>query len=166
MSTASTILPKAASTIFPKAFLAIFWGGLACGILDISQACIASWAFRGTRPAVVFQSVASGLLGRKSYQGGLSTVFLGAALHFFIAFVAAAVYYLASRKLTFLTKHFIISGLIYGEMVFVFMNFVVLPLSAIHRVPPFTPALIITGPIGHLFLVGLPIALAVRRYST
>jgi|SRR5215831_1613421 len=155
-----------ASTIFPKAFLAIFWGGLACGILDISQACIAAWYFRGARPGRVFQSVASGLLGPKSFQGGSSTVLLGAGLHFFIAFVAAAVYYLASRKLTFLTTRFVLSGLLYGELVFIFMNFVVLPLSAIHRVPPFTPALIITGPIGHLFLVGLPIALAVRRYST
>jgi len=152
---------------FPKAFLAILWGGLAVGILDISQAMIASYAFRGTKPTTVLQSVAGGLLGRQAaLNGGAKTAFLGAVLHFFIAFCVAAVYYLASRKLTFLTQHFILWGLIYGEMVFIFMNFVVLPLSAIHRVPPFTPALIITGPIGHLFLVGLPIALAVRRYST
>lgn len=153
-----------AATILPKAFLAIFWGGLACGVLDITQACVA-WGLRGVRPVRVFQSVASGLLGPKSYQGGLSTAVLGAGLHFLIAFVAAAVYYLASRKLTFLTEHFVLWGLIYGEAVFLFMNFVVLPLSAIHRVPQFTAALIVTGPIGHLFLVGLPIALAVRRYS-
>ncbi len=52
-----------------------------------------------------------------------------------------------------------------GEAVFLFMNFVVLPLSAIHKTPAFSIPLIITGPIGHMFLVGLPIALAVRRYS-
>src|SRR5262245_25338668 len=98
MSTALTM--NAASTMFPKAFLAIFWGGLACGVLDITQACIA-WGLRGVKPVRVFQSVASGLLGPKSYQGGLPTALLGAALHFFIAFSAAAIYYLASRKLTF-----------------------------------------------------------------
>jgi hypothetical protein len=155
---------NATSTMFSKAFLAIFWGGLACGVLDITQACIA-WGLRGRGPGWVFQSVASGLLGPKSFQGGVSTALLGAALHFFIAFSAASVYYLASRKLPFLTEHAIIWGLIYGEIVFLVMNYVVLPLSAIHRVPKLTPALIITGPIGHLFLVGLPIALAVRRYS-
>ena len=154
-----------ATTIFPRAFLAIFWGGLACGVLDISQAFIA-WGLRGVKPVRILQSVASGLIGPRSFQGGVSTALLGAGLHFFIAFVAAAVYYAASRKLTFLVEHFVLWGLIYGEAVFLFMNFVVLPLSAIHRVPTFTAAQIITGPIGHLFLVGLPIALAVRRYSS
>jgi hypothetical protein len=163
MNTASAVLPKA--SIFPNAFLAIFWGGLACGVLDITQACIA-WGLRGVRPARVFQSVASGLLGARAFKGGAATVLLGAALHFFIAFVAAGVYYVASRKLTFLVQRPILWGMIYGQVVFLVMNFVVLPLSAIHRWPTFSVPLIVTGPIGHMFLVGLPIALAVRRHST
>jgi len=149
---------------FSKAFLAILWGGLACGVLDITQAFVA-WGLQGVKPIRILQSVASGLLGSKAYKGGLETAALGAALHFFIALVAAAIYYLASRKFAFLTERAVLCGLLYGEAVFLFMNFVVLPLSAIHRSPPFSIPLLITGPIGHMFLVGLPIALAVRRYS-
>lgn len=154
-----------AAVTFPKSVLVILWGGLACGILDITQAFVA-WSFRGVKPVRVLQSVSSGLLGAKAYQGGAATALLGGALHFLIAFTAAAVYFLASRKLTFLTQRPVLWGMIYGQLVFLFMNYVVLPLSAIHRVPPYTVQQIITGPIGHMFLVGLPIALIVRRYST
>jgi hypothetical protein len=147
-----------------KAFLAIFWGGLACGVFDITQAMIA-WHFQaGAKPVRILQSVASGLLGPQAFQGGIQTAALGGALHFLIAFTAAAVYWVASRKITFMTRHAVIAGMVYGECVWLFMNYVVIPLSSTHR-PPFNAASIITGPIGHLFLVGLPIALAARHYS-
>ncbi len=85
-------------------------------------------------------------------------------MHFVIAFGAATVYYVASRWIPFMTEHAVISGLLYGECVFLFMYFVVVPLSAAVKTP-FTIATLITGPIGHTVLVGLPIALSVRRFS-
>lgn len=119
----------------------------------------------GAPPVRIFQSVAVGLLGRAAFNGGVKTAALGLALHFFIAFSAAAVYYAASRKIKFLTERAVIAGLLYGEAVWLFMNFVVIPLSAIGQRGPMTMAAFWTGPIGHMFLVGLPIALIVRRYS-
>ena len=148
-----------------NAFLAIFWGGLACGVFDITQAMIAFHLQAGATPMRVLQSVASGLLGKASFQGGTKTAILGAFLHFFIAFSWAAIYYIASRRLTFLVQSPVIAGLLYGEFVWLVMNFVVLPLSAIHRWPVWNAASIITGPIGHTVLVGLPIALAVSRFA-
>jgi uncharacterized membrane protein YagU involved in acid resistance len=149
-----------------NAFLAIFWGGLTCGVFDITQAFIGFGLQFHLRPTQVLQSVASGLLGPKSFQGGATTAALGLFLHFLIAFIWATIYYVASRQIVFLTEHPVIAGLIYGEFVWVMMNCVVVPLSAIHRWPPrFDPASIITGPIGHTALVGLPIALAVKRFS-
>jgi len=154
------------STNSPNVLLAIFWGGLACGIFDISQAMIALRLHAGLSPARVLQSVASGLLGKAAYQGGAKTAVLGAFLHFFIAFSWAAIYFIASSRLAFLTASPVISGLLYGEFVWLVMTCVVLPLSAIHRWPPvWNAAAIITGPIGHTVLVGLPIALAVKRFS-
>jgi hypothetical protein len=160
MATVPTALPQPVS----RAFLAIFWGGLACGVFDITQACLAWWLQSGVSPTRIFQSIAAGLLGREAFQGGAKTAALGLALHFLIAFSAAAVFYAASRKIKFLTERPIIAGLLYGEAVWLFMNFVVIPLSAT-RSGPFTMAAILTGPIGHPFFVGLPISLAVRRYS-
>ena len=147
-----------------NAFLAIFRGGLVCGILDITQAIVA-WHFQtGARPIRIWQSVAVGLLGPKAFQGGMKTALLGGVLHFFIAFSWAIIYYLASRRLAFMIEKPILSGLLFGELVWLVMNFVVIPLSATHR-PPWRAAAIITGPIGHLFLVGLPIAWAVKRWT-
>jgi hypothetical protein len=151
------------STSFSRACLAILWGGLACGVGDITQAMVAWGIQSGAKPMRILQGVASGLIGRSAFQGGIKTAALGAALHFFIAFTVAAVYYTASRWIPFMTQHAVISGLLYGEMVFLFMYFVVMPIAI--GWPTFTLATYITGPIGHPVLVGLPVALIVRRYS-
>lgn len=160
MTAGASALPNVQS----NPFLAIFWGGLLCGVFDITQAFLAWGIQNGARPADILHSVASGLLGPKAFQGGAATAVLGAVLHFVIAFGAATVYYVASRWIPSMISHAVISGLLYGEMVFWFMHLVVVPLSAAHQ-GKFTLATLITGPIGHMFLVGLPIALAVRRYS-
>jgi uncharacterized membrane protein YagU involved in acid resistance len=163
MTAASASAAPAASS--SSAFLAIFWGGLACGVFDITQACIAWGIQNHLSPMRIFQSVAAGLLGTDSFKGGMKTAILGGVLHFFIAFSWAAIYYIASRRFPLMVEQAVLSGLIYGELVWLAMNFVVIPLSALHRWPVWTKASIITGPIGHLFLVGLPIALAVRRWD-
>ncbi len=153
-----------ASTSFSRACLAILWGGLACGVGDITQAMVAWGIQSGAKPVRILQSVAAGLIGRNAaFQGGMKTAALGAALHFFIAFTVAAVYYTASRWIPFMTQYAVLSGLLYGEMVFLFMYFVVMPIAI--GWPTFTLATYITGPIGHPLLVGLPVALIVRRYS-
>jgi uncharacterized membrane protein YagU involved in acid resistance len=104
------------------------------------------------------------LLGVKSFQGGLPTAILGVALEFLITFVATAVYYLASRKLTFLIRRAVLWGVLYGIAIYFFMNFIVVPLSA---APKFdhTWASRASDFLVHMFLIGLPMALAVRRYS-
>jgi len=145
------------------ALLAIFWGGLACGVFDLTQAFIA-WGLMGVKPVSILHHVASGLLGPKSFRGGAATAALGLLLHFVIAFGAATTYWISSRKIRFMIEHAMISGLLFGEAVFLFMYFVVVPLSAAPK-GHFTTATLITGPIGHMFLVGLPIAVAVRHYS-
>ena len=155
---------SAASPAYSNAFQAIFWGGLAAGVLDITQAFIGFGIGNGVKPVMILRHIASGLLGAKAYQGGSGTAALGLLLHFVIAFGAATVYYIASRWISFMTTHAVISGLLFGEAVFLFMHFVVVPLSAAPQ-SRFTLATLITGPIGHTVLVGLPIALAMRRFA-
>jgi uncharacterized membrane protein YagU involved in acid resistance len=110
----------------------------------------------------IFQSIAAGLLGKASYEGGVQTFLLGILLHFVVATCIAAVYYVVSLKLRVLIHHAVISGLIYGLIAYLGMNYVVIPFSAIGYRPSslgsFLPAF-----IAHAFLVGLPIALLARR---
>ena len=142
---------------------AILLGGLLAGIGDITQAFVV-FGMYGAKPFRILQSIPRGVFGARTFQMGWKSATLGLVLHFTIATTAAAVYYLASRKLRILTEHPVISGLFYGECVFLFMYFVVMPLSAIGW-PKINLATWITGPIGHTVLVGLPIAMCVRRFA-
>ena len=146
----------------PRALETILYGGLVVGILDGLFALTFYGLILGSKPLRIFQSVASGLLGKASYEGGIQTFALGIVIHFVVAICIAAVYYLASLRLPFLIHHAVASGLIYGMLAYLGMNYVVIPLSAIGYRPSslrlFLPAF-----IGHAFLVGLPIALLARR---
>ena len=143
---------------------AILLSGLAAGILDITAASVNIWINSGRGPIRTFQSVAGGIYGAETFNGGYRTAAIGLALHFFIALTAAAVYYLASRKLRFMIDRPVVSGVLYGIAVWLFMYLVVLPLSAWKVLPgSFTSVLI--GIFIHIFFVGLPIALITRRFS-
>ena len=141
---------------------AILIGGAIAGACDITYA-ITFWAFRGVSATRVLQSVASGLLGAPAFKGGLVTAAFGLVLHFFIAFAAATIFYLAAKVLPILTRRAILFGILYGLAIFAVMNLVVLPLSAFPRKVAFPLLATTTGIAVHMFLIGLPISLAVRR---
>jgi len=140
---------------------AIFWGGLVAGILDAVDGVIA-FGTQGLNPIQVLQYIASGALGQSAFQGGLATAALGAAFHFGIAWVAAGVLVFATRRLDILKTHAVPAGLLYGAAVYFFMNYLVLPLSAV-AASTFHLGLFLNGVIGHALLVGLPISLFARR---
>jgi hypothetical protein len=145
-----------------RAFRAIASAGLIAGILDITSAFVIA-ELKGTGSIRMLQGIASGLLGPRSFEGGMATAGLGLAIHFLIAFTAASVFYAASRKLTFLTQHAVTSGLLYGIAVYLSMYWIVVPLvfvNARHSVSRDVTAVII-----HMLLIGLPISLIVRWHS-
>ena len=142
-----------------KAWLPVLIGGCAAGVFDLTAAFIEfGWS--------VPRAIASGLLGSAAFHGGTGAWILGVVLHFLIAFSAAAFYYIASRKLSFLKQHFLVCGVFYGIGVFLVMNLVVLPLSAVPwKVGPFALAALIKGLLIHMFLIGLPISFSVGKFS-
>jgi len=147
----------------PNAMLAVLWAGFACGVLDLTAAFIV-YGFYGAKPVPLLQGIASGLLGPKAFDGGLATALLGLLCHFVIAFGAATVFFVASRAIPFLLQNAVISGALYGVAVYFFMNRIVVPLSAAAK-RPFSMKMMIIGVIIHIFCVGLPISLSVRRFS-
>lgn len=136
--------------------------GLIVGTMDITSAIIiAIW--RGSTVTRLMQFIASGLLGPKAFGGGPTILALGLGLHFVIAFSLVAVFYAASRSLIFLRRQAVVSGLVYGLVVFGIMNLIVLPLSAAKPRHSLSGDLIQVGI--HMFVIGLPTALLVRRFS-
>jgi hypothetical protein len=136
--------------------------GLIVGAMDITSAFILALSRGSTIPRLL-QFVASGLLGPRAFQGGLAAALLGLALHFFIAFTLVTVFYAVSRTAGFLREHPVSAGIIYGLIVYAVMNLVVLPLSAA------TPRHSLSGDLIqlaiHMFVIGLPTSLLLRRLS-
>ena len=148
----------------PRPIQVILRAGLLAGSLDLAAAC--TQAFLNGRPALrVLQSIASGWLGRSSYSGGGATAALGLVTHYFIAIVAATVFWATSRRYPQLVRHAWRWGASYGLVVYAVMYEIVMPLSAIHRRIPRTQQDLITGLLIHVFCVGLPIALTVRAHT-
>jgi hypothetical protein len=132
------------------------------GALDIVYA-IVLWGFiLGGSPMQVLQSVAAGLLGKEAYDGGGGTAALGLALHFSIAFCMALAYVLASRKLPALNEQPWAMGALYGIVLFVVMNFIVVPLSAIGW-RSMSAGGLMRGLLPHIVFVGPAIAWAAAR---
>ena len=146
--------------------MTILWIGLIAGTLDITDNLIFN-QFRGISPIRVFQYIASGLIGMKSFQLGLASVALGVLIHYTIALFWTGVFYTASRKFSILVRRPVICGLLYGVVVYLVMNLVILPLS---RVPP-RPAAVtlpsrINAVLALLLFIGLTISLLTRRSIT
>ena len=145
----------------PRAFDTILFGGLAVGILDGLFALIYYGMILGVKPMRIFQSVAAGLLGQASFEGGTSAFLFGILLHFVVATCIAAVYYVASLKLPILIRQAVVCGLIYGLISYLVMNYVVIPLSAAGP-RKFSLPVFLTAITGHALFVGLPIGLITR----
>jgi hypothetical protein len=137
-------------------------GGGVAGLLDAIYATVL-WGFvLGNGLAGVWQSVASGLLGHDAYGGGRRAAALGLVLHFFISFVMALVYVRASRRLPVLVAQPVLMGALYGLVLFVVMNFIVIPASAMGYQSPslwgfwraLAPHVVLVGPVIALIAAG------------
>ncbi len=133
-------------------------GGITAGTLDIVYACV-FWALRaGVSAERIFQSVAAGLLGPASFQGGGRTAALGLGLHYLIALSMSLVYYLVARRQPLLWQRPMLSGAAYGTLLYAIMNYVVVPLSAAGAGSK-DPLWVILTIVVHALLIGIPIAL-------
>ncbi len=146
-----------------RATSTILRAGLLAGVLDIAAAFLA-YAHSGAQGIRLLQGIASGLIGPAAFQGGIRTALLGLVCHFVIAMLWAAIYFAMSRRAAFLVEHAVVSGAIYGVIIYLVMNLVVIPLSAIGPRPFSLSAAIVAAGI-LVPCVGVPIALTVRQAS-
>jgi hypothetical protein len=138
-------------------------GAFMAGALDITYAIVFYFIRNHAPPIRILQSVATGWLGKAAFQGGAATAALGLATHFLNALIITAIFFLAAARIPALTRRPLVSGGLYGVVVYAVMNYVVIPLSAIGHFMPFVPIVFATGIIVHVFLIGVPIAWAASR---
>jgi hypothetical protein len=154
-----------------RASRAIIWGWLLCGVLDILSAIVISLA-NNSSPTRMLQGIAGAVLGPVTFEGGFATAALGLAMHFGVAFAATSIFYWLSRRIPAMVEWAVPSGLLFGIVWLLVMYRGVIPLLAALRplylsnvVKRPLPALWPLPVIVHMTCVGLPIALAVRRFS-
>ena len=138
--------------------------GVAAAFVDIGAAAMINRVGLG----VILKAVARGLLGRAAMQGGASAAALGFVLQLLMGALIGAIYGLGCMRFPALRLRWIPAGLAFGICVFVVMEFVVVPLSAVRKIPAFTAAALAEN-VAAMLLFGLIVGFAAslgRRPST
>ncbi|HEX7845178.1 MAG TPA: hypothetical protein VF476_05200 [Chitinophagaceae bacterium] len=150
----------------PKRLLpAILLSGLIVGTADILAAFISAYIKSNTKPDAVLKFVASGVFGRKAFGGGTSMAAAGLLFHYMIALTFTVIFFMLCSKIKLISQYKILSGVVYGLLVWFIMNRIVLPLSNTPSIPfKLTNVMISAGIL--IIAIGLPLAyLATKYYS-
>lgn len=163
MTSATLPITRAA----PLSWRAILRATLIVGSLDLCLALgVQFMATGGMNLVRILHTIAAGLIGPVARDGGVASAALGVGLHYLIAGIWSTIFaILLSRRgvvrtMTSTLQRQVVTGLAWGIVVWMGMNFVVLPLSRLHAMPRFTA----TTPVmiaGHAVLIGIPIVLTI-----
>ena len=135
--------------------------GVAAGAIDLAFNTVEA-VRAGTSFLRPWKGVAAALLGKAAViQGGDAMAIIGVGLHFMITIGAASVYYLVAKRRGWLVSHSFLSGLVFGTLFFLAMNYVILPLSFIGR-PLYAGGQTIAIALpSHIIMIGLPISMII-----
>ena len=157
------ILPAYEKPVHPFTF--VVRTGLFVGFLDIATAFVDAYVSYGSTPIQVFQYIASGVFGKAAFSGGLLMAVWGCVFHFLIATSWTSLFFVAYRKLSFLSKNRIVVGILFGLFIWLAMNLVVLPLANTPK-PPFHLTRAIKGACILVVMIGLPVSFMVHNYHS
>ncbi len=101
-------------------------GGLVAGTVDIGSASL----INTVSPRIILHFVASGVLGSAALAGGAAVVCLGLLLQWAMSILIAGIYVAVVARRPALRCRWGRAGLLAGAVIFVVMNFLVVPLSA------------------------------------
>lgn len=138
---------------------AVVLGGLVAGTVDIGAAMLIS----GKSMGFILQFIASGVLGKASFEGGMGTIVLGALLQWAMSLIIAAIFVLASLKLPWMRRRWAAAGLAFGVATYFVMTYVVVPLSAVGGGWHFAPLPFVKN-LTAMLVFGLIVAAFARRY--
>ncbi len=140
-----------------KVFQALWAGGITAATFDFFAAQL---IYKGSASGVA-KAVAKGWYGPAVKTMPWPVDAVGMASHYAILLIAAALFVGASLRLPVLRARAWITGPLFGVGIYVVMHYVVLPLSAAGSGNP-VGVQFAEEFLGHLFLIGLPIALWAR----
>lgn len=110
---------------------AVLSAGLVAGTIDIGVACLIYWQSLSG----ILHAIASGLIGRAAFEGGVPAGLLGLVLQWGMSIVIASIYLLATAAVPGMRRRWQLSGALAGVVIYLVMSYIVVPLSA----APFRP---------------------------
>jgi uncharacterized membrane protein SirB2 len=137
---------------------AILAGGFMAATFDFFAAML---IYGGTASGVA-HAVARGWYGAAVKTMPPIVDVVGMASHWGILIIAAAVFVFASLRFPVLRQRAWITGPLFGVCIYFVMHFVIVPLSAVHAVNNPKGIQFVEEFLGHMFVIGLPIALWAR----
>lgn len=136
---------------------------LICGSLDIAYAIIMAM-IKGGSALGVLHAVASGPFGGDIKSLGWMAGFIGLAVHFFIMLLMVTSFVLLVKSFRILLSiNTLLLGSVYGCLLYIIMYWIVLSLRWPAIFPQTDPMQIATSLLPHIFLVGIPLAIIVKR---
>ena len=141
----------------------IIKAGVVAGILDICFAFLYSYIKRGTNPVTVLQNVAKFVLGKETITNAVILSITGLLIHFIIALLWAALFFILYRRLNLMKINKIVTGILYGLFVWTIMNVVLLPLWS-HKPFVFNPESSTINAVILILAIGMSLSLIAHQY--
>lgn len=162
MASERQIVPdRHAPTISSFKFFLLAW--LAAGALDIVSAFVyQGLSERHTGPLAVLQAVASGPFGDHIKDEGLLGALVGLGVHFALMANMTAALVLSAAFFPVLRRRPMVTGPLYGLLLYRVMYFIVLPLRYPGYVPH-NPINIVEQLFSHIILVGFSMSMIAMR---
>ena len=144
-------------------FKIILWTALLAGTLDILSAIVNTYIQYSISPDRIFKFIASGVFGDDAFSSGAMMVAAGIIFHYLIALTWSAIFFFIYPKFNLSSKYKFLSGFLYGIIVWLIMNLIVIPLSNTPQYP-FTFKGVLLGVLFLIFFIGIPISLSYHKY--
>lgn len=142
---------------------AVLTAGVLAATLDAGAGLLPVYFVYHRSPLFFFQFVASGVLGKPAFAGGVPVAMLGAAIHSAIALVWAGLFFAACSVPHLRKPKVRVAGPVYGFVIWSVMNLLVLPLSRVPKIP-FQPVRGIVDALIVIMTVSVPIVIIARRH--
>jgi uncharacterized protein YacL len=141
----------------------IILSGLIVGWLDILAAFLQTWLSARIGPVFVLDFIASGLFGRAAFNTGKQMAVYGLIIHFLLAYAFTLFFFAIYPRLKILAKSWPLTGIVYGILIWLVMNLVVLRISQIPQ-GHFKPLQVAIGMGILIVVIGLPLSYVAKRY--
>ncbi|MGH8201071.1 MAG: hypothetical protein ACREVO_12060 [Steroidobacteraceae bacterium] len=105
---------------------AVLIGGLVAGTIDIEAAAL----INHVSPVLIAHYIATGALGKSALSGGAAAAYLGVVLQWGMSVIIAAIYWFVTAAMPRLRAQWWLGGLLAGVVIYLVMNFLVMPFSA------------------------------------